>query len=253
LANDHEAESMILSAQRRFGCLPWDKVTSRWLILTAVPLFLAACGNAQNGGPASNQSGQSSLLDADRSVQASAADHDGKAGPAPDDARTYVIGAGDTLFVYVNDAPQLTAEVPVRPDGRISTPLIPEIVAAGKTPGQLARDLTQRLKQYVSDPNVTVIVRGFVGPLSRQVRVIGEAAEPQAIPYRDHMTVLDVMIMTKGLTRYAAGNRAVIVRQGSNGQQEIRVHLSDLLKDGDISQNVELQPGDTLIIPEAWF
>jgi polysaccharide export outer membrane protein len=174
-------------------------------------------------------------------------------GAAPDDNATYVIGPGDSLYIFVYDSPQLTLDVPVRPDGRISTPLIPEMVAAGKTPSQLAKDLAERLKQWVKDPNVTVIVRGFVGPLSRQVRVIGEAAEPQAIPYRDHMTVLDVMIMTKGLTRYAAGNRAVIVRRVGNTQETIHVHLSDLLKDGDINENVELQPGDTLIIPQAWF
>jgi polysaccharide export outer membrane protein len=186
-------------------------------------------------------------------------------GPAKDTTTTYVIGPGDSLNIYVYDAPQLSTEVPVRPDGRISTPLVPELPAAGKTPAQLAADITSRLREFVKDPNVTVIVRGFVGPLNRQVRVIGEAAEPQAIPYRDHMTVLDVMIMTKGLTRYAAGNRAVIIRRetdtqatgerqgGGERQTTIHVRLSDLLKDGDISQNVELQPGDTLIIPQSWF
>ena len=105
----------------------------------------------------------------------------------------------------------------------------------------------------MKEPNVTVIVSGFVGPLSRQIRVIGEATDPQAIPYREHMTVLDLMIMTKGLTRYAAGNRAVIVRRNDGKQETIHVRLNDLLKDGDISQNVELQPGDTLIIPQTWF
>jgi polysaccharide export outer membrane protein len=127
------------------------------------------------------------------------------------------------------------------------------MVAAGKTPSQLAQDLTERLKEFVKEPNVTVIVSSFVGPLNRQIRVIGEAAEPQAVPYRDHMTVLDLMIMTKGLTRYAAGNRAVIVRRVGDKQESIHVRLADLLKDGDISQNVELQPGDTLIIPQSWF
>jgi polysaccharide export outer membrane protein len=177
----------------------------------------------------------------------------GASAAAADNNSTYVIGPGDSLYIFVYDSPQLSLDVPVRPDGRISTPLIPEMIAAGKTPSQLAKDLTDRLKKYVKEPNVTVIVRGFVGPLNRQVRVIGEAAEPQAIPYREHMTVLDVMIMTKGLTRYAAGNRAVIVRRVGDKQQTIHVHLSDLLKDGDINENVELQPGDTLIIPQAWF
>ena len=175
------------------------------------------------------------------------------AGPDDANANAYVIGPGDQLNVFVYDSPQLSMDVPVRPDGRISTPLVPEIMAAGKTPKQLAQDLTVRLKEFVKDPNVTVIVRGFVGPLSRQIRVIGEAAEPHAIPYRDHLTVLDVMIMTKGLTRYAAGNRAVIVRRNGDRQDSIGVRLSDLLKDGDISQNVEMQPGDTLIIPQSWF
>ena len=165
----------------------------------------------------------------------------------------YVIGPGDQLRVFVYDAPQLSVDVPVRPDGRISTPLVPEMMAAGKTPGQLADDLTARLKEFIKDPNVTVIVAGFVGPLDRQIRVIGEAADPQAVPYREHMTVLDLMIMTKGLTRYAAGNRAVIVRRVGDRQETINVRLADLLKDGDISQNVELQPGDTLIIPQSWF
>ena len=173
--------------------------------------------------------------------------------PAKAAQDVYVIGPGDQLNVFVYDAPQLSINVPVRPDGRISTPLVPEMMAAGKTPGQLADDLTTRLKEFVKDPNVTVIVAGFVGPLNRQIRVIGEAADPQAVPYREHMTVLDLMIMTKGLTRYAAGNRAVIVRRTGEGQQTIHVRLADLLKDGDISQNVELQPGDTLIIPQSWF
>ncbi len=170
-----------------------------------------------------------------------------------DDANTYVIGAGDSLNVFVYDTPQLSMAVPVRPDGRISTPLVPEMMAAGKTPTQLAKDITERLKEYVKDPNVTIMVSGFVGPLSRQVRIIGEATDPQAIPYRDHMTVLDVMIQTKGLTRFAAGNRAMIVRGEGDKQEKIRVRLSDLLKDGDISQNVEMRPGDTLIIPQTWF
>jgi len=165
----------------------------------------------------------------------------------------YVIGPGDQLNIFVYDSPQLSMGVPVRPDGRISTPLVTEMMAAGKTPSQLAHDLTERLKEFIKEPNVTVIVSGFVGPLNRQIRVIGEAADPQAVPYRDHITVLDLMIMTKGLTHYAAGNRAVIVRRIGDKQETIHVRLSDLLKDGDISQNVELQPGDTLIIPQTWF
>jgi polysaccharide biosynthesis/export protein len=167
----------------------------------------------------------------------------------------YVIGSGDQLSIFVYHNPDLSEPgVAVRPDGKISTPLIEDIVAAGKTPSQLAREIEGRLGKYVQDANVTVIVRGFVGPPDRQVRVIGEATDPIAIPYREHMTLLDVMIATKGLTKYAAGNRAVIVRLGPGGKQTpIKVRLSDLIKDGDIKQNVEMAPGDTLIIPQSWF
>ena len=125
-------------------------------------------------------------------------------------ADDYIIGSGDPLSIFVYRNPDLSEpSVAVRPDGRISTPLIEDIVAAGKTPTQLAREIEQRLTKYIQEPNVTVIVRGFIGPPDRQVRVIGEATDPIAIPYRDHMTLLDVMIATKGLTRYAAGNRAI--------------------------------------------
>ncbi len=175
----------------------------------------------------------------------------------PDDkvSEEYVIGAGDSLSVFVYRNPDLSEPgVAVRPDGRISVPLIEDIVAAGKTPTHLAREIEERLKKYIQDPNVTIIVRGFIGPPDRQVRVIGEASDPQAIPYRERMTLLDVMIATKGLTKYAAGNRAVIVRLDTAGKQRsIPVHLNDLIKDGDISQNMEMQPGDTLIIPQSWF
>lgn len=170
-------------------------------------------------------------------------------------ADDYVIGSGDSLSIFVYRNPDLSeAGVAVRPDGRISTPLIEDIVASGKTPTQLARELEKRLSKYIQDANVTVIVRGFVGPADRQVRVIGEATDPIAIPYRDHMTLLDVMIATKGLTKYAAGNRALIVRTDPDGkQQSIKVRLNDLIKDGDIGQNIEMSPGDTLIVPQSWF
>ena len=167
----------------------------------------------------------------------------------------YIIGAGDQLSVFVYRNPDLSeGGVAVRPDGRISTPLIEDITAAGKKPKELARELEQKLAKFIQDPNVTVIVRSFVGPPDRQVRVIGEATDPIAIPYRDHMTLLDVMIATKGLTKYASGNRAVIVRVDPDGKRRsINVRLSDLIKDGDISQNLEMVPGDTLIIPQSWF
>lgn len=165
----------------------------------------------------------------------------------------YVIGPGDSMGIYVFRNPELSTTVVVRPDGRIALPLIPDIIASGRTPTQLAKDLEQRLKEYVKEPNVSVIVNGFVGPASRQIRVIGEATDPAAIPYRDQMTVLDVMIATHGLTRYAAGNRAVIIRRFNGPRQTIPVRLSDLIKDGDIDQNVAMAPGDTLIIPQSFF
>ena len=214
-------------------------IVSQRLICLAALFAFAACSQ-----DAAGPTGSVALASNETAATATA---------LPDQSGSYVIGPGDQLQIFVYDSAQLSTEVPVRPDGRISTPLVPEVMAAGKTPSQLAEDLTARLGQYVKSPNVTVIVRNFVGPFSRQIRVIGEAAEPQAIQYRDHMTVLDVMIMTKGLTRYAAGNRSVIVRRVGDRQESIRVRLSDLLKDGDISQNVEVQPGDTLIIPQSWF
>jgi polysaccharide biosynthesis/export protein len=175
--------------------------------------------------------------------------------PQRTDTSEYVIGAGDSLSIFVYQAPELSDQgITVRPDGKISMPLVQDIPAAGLTPPELANNITQRLKQYVKNPVVTVIVRSFVGPTDRQVRVIGEATDPQAIPYRNGMSLLDVMIATKGLTKYAAGNRAIIIRRDAAGKEtEIHVHLDDLIHDGDLSQNVRMQPGDTLIIPQTWF
>jgi polysaccharide biosynthesis/export protein len=214
-----------------------------WAVLAVlIGLVLVGCGGAQD---------TVSPTEYDTWLKAYEKDH-------PDLVKSgdeYVIGAGDSLSVFVWRNSDLSeGGVGVRPDGKISLPLIDEIVAAGKTPPQLARELEDRLKKYVQDPIVSVIVRSFVGPADRQIRVIGEATDPEAIPYRDGMTVLDLMIATKGLTKYAAGNRAVIVRHGPDGKEHnIRVHLDDLTKDGDISQNVAMQPGDTLIIPQSWF
>jgi len=173
----------------------------------------------------------------------------------PVNSDEYVIGSGDTLSVFVYQSPELSEPgVAVRPDGKISIPLVQDIQAAGFTPAALAQHISDRLKKYVKDPNVTVIVRSFVGPYDRQVKVIGEATQPKAVPYRDGMTLLDLMVDTRGITKYAAGNRAIIVRQDRNGKtHEIHVRLSDLINDGDLSQNVKLEPGDTLIIPQSWF
>jgi polysaccharide export outer membrane protein len=165
----------------------------------------------------------------------------------------YRIGPGDSLQVFVWNHPELTATVPVRPDGLISTPLVEDLKAEGKTPTQLARDLEQSLAQYVRSPTVNVIVTSFVGAFSEQVRVVGQAQKPQSLPYRANMTVLDVMIAVGGLGEYAAGNRAAIVRQENGKQLRIPVRLMDLLNEGDINANVTMRPGDVLIIPESRF
>lgn len=168
--------------------------------------------------------------------------------PAPSE---YVIGPGDTLQIFVWQHPEVSVTIPVRPDGRISTPLVEDIVAVGKTPTQLARDLETAIGQYIRAPTVSVIVTNFVGTFNNQVRVVGQASEPKAIPYREDMTLLDVMIQVGGLSKTAAGNRAKIIRREDGKEQEIRVRLSDLLNDGDISKNVRMRPGDVLIIPES--
>ncbi len=177
----------------------------------------------------------------------------GGAALAAEEAPFYLIGPGDSLNIFVWRNPDLSTSVPVRPDGRITIPLVEDLPASGKTPSQLARDIERELAKYVKDPMVTVMVTGFVGPYSQQVRVVGEAAQPQALPYRANMTVLDVMIAVGGLTEFAAGNRARLVRTVEGRQEIIELRLDDLLKDGDISANVAMMPGDTLIIPESWF
>jgi len=171
------------------------------------------------------------------------------------DAPEYVIGPGDTLSIQVYRLPDLSATVPVRPDGRISTPLVQSVVAAGRTPSELAREIERELRRFVREPTVTVLVTSFVGPPARQVRVVGEAAQPLAVPFREGMSVLDVMIQAGGLTRFAAGNRAEIVRRETPGgpAQVIPVRLADLLRDGDMSQDLPMRPGDTLVIPQSWF
>ena len=174
------------------------------------------------------------------------------AAPAGDTSK-YIIGPGDTLQVSVWHNPELSTTVPVRPDGRISTPLVTDVVAAGRTPDELGHDIEARLKKYVSDPLVTVIVSSFVGPYSQQVRIVGEAAQPKALPYLAHMTVLDAMITVGGLTPYASGNRAKLVRKVNGKETETTLRLSDLLKSGDLSANTELQPGDIIIIPQSFF
>jgi polysaccharide export outer membrane protein len=176
--------------------------------------------------------------------------------PAPQSAATpdylYKIGPLDTVSVVVWRNPELSTSVPVRPDGKITAPLIEDLPALGKDPTTLARDIEKALSKYIRDPVVTVIVTGFNGPFSEQIRVIGEATKPQALPYRQGMTVLDVMIAVGGLTDFADGNNASIMRTSEGGKQ-YAVRLRDLVKRGDISANVDVKPGDILLVPQSWF
>ena len=173
--------------------------------------------------------------------------------PATTVTPDYRLGPGDELTVFVFGHEDLGGEVTIRPDGKISTPLAEDIPTAGKTPSQLARDIETALSEYVRNPKVSIMVRNFVGSFSDQIRVVGQAAQPQALPYRANMTVLDVMIQVGGLGEFAAGNRAQLVRKTDGKEQSLRVRLDDLLNDGDMSANIPVQPGDVLIIPEARF
>ena len=164
----------------------------------------------------------------------------------------YIVGAGDTLNINVWRNPELSMTVPVRPDGKITTPLVEDIPATGQTPTQLARAIEKALAKYIQDPVVTVIVTVFQGPLEQQIRVVGQAARPQALAYRERMTLLDIMIAVGGITEFADGNKATILRMGEKTQQ-FSVRLNDLVKYGDVSANVEMRPGDVLIIPESFF
>ena len=165
---------------------------------------------------------------------------------------SYIIGPGDAVNIIVWRNPELSMSVPVRPDGKITAPLVDELVAQGKDSVQLARDIEKVLGKYVRDPIVTVLVQGFVGPYSEQIRVVGEAARPQALPYKNKMTLLDVMIAVGGLTDFAAGNSATILRSGEVSKQ-YSVRIKDLIRRGDVSANVEMKPGDILIIPQSLF
>jgi polysaccharide export outer membrane protein len=164
----------------------------------------------------------------------------------------YIVGAGDTLNIIVWRNPELSMSVPVRPDGKVSTPLVDELVAQGKTTTEIARSVEKELSKLVRDPVVTIIATSFIGPYSEQIRVIGEAARPQALAYKKNMTMLDVMIAVGGLTDFADGNAASITRV-SEGDKRYSVRLKDLVKRGDINANVEVKPGDILIIPQGWF
>jgi polysaccharide export outer membrane protein len=175
-------------------------------------------------------------------------------GPAPAQVTPdYIIGAGDSIQIFVWRNPELSSGVTVRPDGKITTPLVEDVPASGKTPTQLARDMEKELSVYVKNPVVTVMVGGFVGPYEEQIRVVGQATNPQALPYRDQMTLLDLMIAVGGLTEFADGNKSIVVRVIDGEWQQFGVRIDDLINGADISANTYVLPGDILIVPESWF
>ncbi len=198
---------------------------ARWILAALIALLVSACAG-QRYAPAPATAGA--------------------------EGYSYVIGPGDTLGITVWRNPELSTTVPVRPDGKISTPLVEDLQAIGKDPSTLARDIEKALAKYIRDPVVTVVVSNFVGPYSEQIRVIGEAAKPQILAYRQKMTLLDVMIAVGGLTDFADGNAATILRT-ADANKQYSVRLKDLVKRGDVSANVEMRPGDVLIIPQSWF
>ena len=165
----------------------------------------------------------------------------------------YVIGPGDTLDIFVWGYEDLSVSVPVRPDGKITTRLIEDMQASGRTPTDLARDIESKYVTFVKNPTVTVTVDKFVGSPSQQIKVVGGGAQPKTVPYRNSMTVLDVMIEVGGLSKFSSGNRAVLVRNVQGKQQSYKIRLHSLLKEGDIRANRPVQPGDIIIIPESWF
>ena len=172
------------------------------------------------------------------------------AAKSPDD--NYIIGPGDTLEVFVWRNPELTVTVPVRPDGKISTPLVEDMVAVGKTPPLLARDMEKVLSEYVREPKVNIIVSTPVGALGA-VKVVGQVTHPSALPYHEGMRVLDAILAVGGLTQFASGNRARIVRKENGKETTIHVKVADLVNSGDVNQNVPLKPGDVLVVPQSIF
>ena len=165
----------------------------------------------------------------------------------------YLIGPGDSLTIFVWRNPDISGSFIVRPDGKVTTSLVEDLDVSGKTPSMLAREIEEQLAKFINNPRVTVSVNGFSGPLSEQVRVIGEATNPRAVNYVEKMTLLDLMISVGGLTEFASGNSAKLVRTVAGVQQTYKLKIDDLIKSGDIKQNVDILPGDIVIIPEAWF
>ena len=166
---------------------------------------------------------------------------------------TYLLGPGDSVNVFVWGNPEVSGSFPIRPDGKMTMNLIEDMPASGKTSTQLAREIEKALSKYIQDPIATVILGGGIGPYSQQIRVLGQATKPQSLSYREHMSLLDLMIAVGGITDFAAGNHASILRVVDGKPQQFGVRLDDLIRDADVSANVEMRPGDVLIIPERWF
>ena len=178
--------------------------------------------------------------------------------PAPDRVAesdwNYKLGPGDSVSVFVWRNPEVSGSFPIRPDGKMTMNLIEDLQASGKTPSQLARDIEKALSKYIQEPIATVIVGGGIGPYSQQIRVLGEAGTPQALGYREGMSLVDVMISVGGLTDFADGNKAYISRIMEDGKRiQLGVRIEDLIRDGDSTANVEIRPGDVLVIPESLF
>lgn len=201
-------------------------ISSRWVILLAVLMGLSGCATNYSMAPT-------------------------KLNKQAD--WNYLIGPGDSVNVFVWRNPDVSGTFPVRPDGKMTMHLVEDMPASGKTPTQLARDLEKALSKYIQEPIVTVVVAGGVGPFSQQVRVIGQATKPQALNYREHMSLIDLMIDVGGITDYAAGNKAYILRTVNGKQERLGVRLDDLVNGGDISADVPILPGDVLVIPESFF
>lgn len=199
---------------------------STWLAAAALALTLGGCASA----PATTAHAMDSA-------------------PTPD----YVIGPGDTVNIIVWRNPEVSGAFPVRPDGKLTAPLVEDLEASGKTSTALARDIEKALSKFIQQPVVTVIVNSFVGTYNEQIRVIGQAAKPQALPYRRDMSLMDVLIAVGGVTEFASGNKASIIRTVDGKSQKLPVRLDDLIKDGDISANMMMRPGDILVIPESFF
>jgi polysaccharide biosynthesis/export protein len=221
-------------------------------VFAAAAVLLGGCGGADL--PTLPSVGFGTTPSAELSAAPSAGITSGLyGGLSSENAADYRIGPGDTLDITVWHNQDLSGKVVVRPDGGISMPIIGDVVAAGKKPTELAKDLQDKLKSYVLNPLVTVSPTEFYGPAVRQIRVIGEAVEPKALPYKTNMTLLDVIIEIGGLSRYADGSRAVIIRLENGGQRTYHINLDGLIRDGDITQNVAMQPGDVVIIPQRFF